>query len=263
MGPEVRGLLECSETGSSTATLRPMPRPQKPAQGSGSPRASMTIRAVVFDMDGVIADSVPFHLEAECATLRRFGLDLGHEEVDRYSGDTLYWKFERIIEDFGVNASVAEMAAAHFEHSYPHVQRNTVAMPGVIELIRDLHARGLALGVASGSPERYVAFVLERFGVRPLFGSVLTADDVARGKPDPESYLRSAENLGCEPAACIAIEDSAKGVEAAKRAGMICLALRNPNSGPQDLSRADVVFDAYAALARIPGLRREVAPRRT
>jgi len=86
--------------------------------------------------------------------------------------------------------------------------------------------------------------VLDSFGIRPYFSSILSGGELPESKPNPAIYLISAERLGIDPADCLVIEDTANGILAAKRAGMYCVAYRNPNSGKQDLSKADEIVDS-------------------
>jgi beta-phosphoglucomutase-like phosphatase (HAD superfamily) len=89
---------------------------------------------------------------------------------------------------------------------------------------------------------------LRKLEITRLFDSIISAEDVAHGKPDPEIFLMSARRLKVIPAECLVVEDAKLGVEAAKEAGMKCLGYRNPHSGNQDLSKADIVTDDFSSL---------------
>jgi beta-phosphoglucomutase-like phosphatase (HAD superfamily) len=93
-----------------------------------------------------------------------------------------------------------------------------------------------------------VQYVLRKLEITRLFDSIISAEDVAHGKPDPEIFLTSAKRLKVSPAECLVVEDARLGVEAAKEAGMKCLGYRNPHSGNQDLSKADIVTDNFFSL---------------
>ena len=90
--------------------------------------------------------------------------------------------------------------------------------------------------------------VLDRFGIRHYFSCILSGAELPKSKPDPAIYLMAAEALGLGPESCTVVEDANAGVEAAKRAGMYCIAYRNPNSGKQDLSKADRIINAYTEI---------------
>ena len=119
-------------------------------------------------------------------------------------------------------------------------------MPGVERFVRALHARGITLAVASSAVGDSIDEILRRFGIRDLFALIVDGSEVAHGKPDPEAYLLTARKLGVAPAECIVFEDSHVGVVAAKRAGMACIAVRNPRARQwQDLTGADRVVDSF------------------
>jgi HAD superfamily hydrolase (TIGR01509 family) len=129
------------------------------------------------------------------------------------------------------------------------LKENTRPTKGIIELLHELKRRNIRLAVASSSDRRLIDYILERLNVKTLFDSIMGAEDVACSKPNPEIFLKSAERLGVKPSECLVVEDAALGVEAAKRAGMKCVGYRNPNSGNQDLSRADIAIDDFSKLS--------------
>src|SRR4029079_11568348 len=98
-------------------------------------------------------------------------------------------------------------------------------MSGVAEIVRGLHARGLALAVASSAVRSSIEIILRRFALLDLFEVIVDGSEVKHGKPDPEAYLVTAGRLGVDPARCIVFEDSAVGVRAAKAAAMYCIAV--------------------------------------
>ena len=108
-----------------------------------------------------------------------------------------------------------------------------------------MKAKGYKIGLGSSSVRPMVNNVLTRFGIIEYFDALTTGDEVEHSKPDPTIYLLAAKKLGVNPADCTVVEDAASGVKAAKAAGMQCIAVRNPNSGQQDLSLADKIIDKY------------------
>ena len=121
------------------------------------------------------------------------------------------------------------------------VFRDLQPIKGIPELLANLKKDGIAIGLASSSEKAFIEMVLEELGIRGYFQAVVSGEEVERSKPEPEIFLRAAELLNVDPADCLVLEDSRHGVEAAKRAGMKCIGYQNPNSGPQDLSRADKI----------------------
>ena len=125
-------------------------------------------------------------------------------------------------------------------------------MPGAVECVRALTAR-LPLAVASSSNRVLIELVLDLAGIADAFRVVVSAEEVPRGKPSPDVYLRAAELLGVEPKRCCAIEDSTNGIRSAHDAGMRVIAIPNPHfpPAPEALALADFVL---AHLAEIPGV---------
>jgi HAD superfamily hydrolase (TIGR01509 family) len=106
----------------------------------------------------------------------------------------------------------------------------------------------LKLGIASSAQKRLIDYILEKFEIKQLFDSVISADDITHGKPNPEILPVCARKLKVNPAECLVVEDSRLGVQAAKTAGMKCLGYRNPDNGKQDLSKADLITDDLSKL---------------
>lgn len=181
--------------------------------------------AVIFDLDGVVADSEPLHQVAfqrlfaeqnlrivDAADWHRFvGTSDRHALVEMLHGQTAQLSVEALLERKG--ALFLEILA----------ERDSL-YPGVAELIESLSAR-YRLAVASGSLRTAIAAVLATRNIRRFFGPTVSVQDVARGKPAPDLYLRAAELVGVAPAACVAIEDSIPGVAAARAAGMRVIAI--------------------------------------
>jgi HAD superfamily hydrolase (TIGR01509 family) len=184
------------------------------------------MKAILFDCDGVLVDSETISCEATSDLLRARGAKLTNEDVNRLflgrsAADHVRWCRENGVEvenDFGVVKD-----RAYIERARGRLN----AMPGAIDLVTRLHDRREAIKMAvatSGTPEK-VGFSLAETGLARFFDVVVSASEVARGKPHPDLFLRAAERLSVEPRACIVVEDSAPGVRAARAAGMTAIAL--------------------------------------
>jgi HAD superfamily hydrolase (TIGR01509 family) len=157
----------------------------------------------------------------------------------------------RVRDDFvdyfsrhGVTADV-NIAIAHKHARYYHLAAGHLQpLPGVVALLRRLRDQATA-GLGLSGDRVKVAFGMQALALIGIFEAVITGDDVSHSKPDPEIYLIAAQRLGVPPAACIAIEDAPAGVEAAKRAGMRCIAVTNSVARDQ-LHKADLIVDSLA-----------------
>jgi len=198
------------------------------------------IQAFVFDMDGVIIDSEPLHFEVDIETMRGLGVKISETELERFVGMTnpAMWKVLR--EEYALGQTVEQLIDIQLAAKMQALtDRAYEPIDGIRELLNELSGRGIPIGLASSSPRSFIEGVLEKFGLASYFGCVVSGEEVGSGKPAPDVYLEAAKQLGADPAACAALEDSRNGIAAAKAAGMRCYGYVNPNSGHQDLSAAD------------------------
>jgi HAD superfamily hydrolase (TIGR01509 family) len=203
-----------------------------------------------MDMDGVMVDSEHQWMHLEKSFLRRL---LGrwtvadHRKVVGLGVVDLYYNLVREYDLRLGKAAFLERCGRIAREVY---LRKVSLAPGLRRFIRDLRRRRVPLAVASSSPREWVDMVLRRFRLRPAFHAVVTGDDApGRTKPAPDLYLLAARRLRLRPARCLAVEDSAFGVRAAKDAGMTCVGLRSGHNDEQDLSKADWEARGFAALA--------------
>ncbi len=178
------------------------------------------IRAMIFDMDGVIVDSNPLHRAAWAQYTRRHGLEMTDAMQQRMYGrrnDEIVREFLGAdLDDEDVFAHGAAKEALYREMMGPRMAESLV--PGIREFLA--RPRNPVLALATNAEGANVDFVLDATGLRPFFRVIVNGQEVAKPKPDPEIYLHAAAALGAEPAGCVVFEDSYTGVEAALAAGM-------------------------------------------
>ncbi len=212
----------------------------------------MTPAAFVFDFDETIIDLEPQHTGAYEALCRDLGSDYQQmpESFRKGSGRRIIDDIREMRAFFGWQQSEEEVSALrqqHFDRSCR--ESHLEAMDGVIDTIRKLQTYGLPLAITSSAVRSSIEEILERLGIRDAFALIVDGSEVVHGKPDPEAYLLTARKLGVNAAECVVFEDSNVGVVAAKRAGMYCIAVRNPRAQTrQDLSAADVVVESMREL---------------
>lgn len=214
----------------------------------------MEIKGVIFDMDGVIVNSEPFWAEAEHAVFSSKGAVLSPEltAITRLMTTreaVQFWHEKFPWEDPDFEAVEGEVIA----HVRSCIGREDCSSPGIKDFVQMLKQSGLSLALATNAPRALVPAALSKAEIEDAFATIVTADDVRKGKPDPEIYLKAAENLGVAPEHCLVIEDSDYGMEAAKRAGMRVVAF----------TTADVHFphaDYYLATFQPPFLFKSSVP---
>ena len=208
------------------------------------------VKAVIFDMDGVIIDSEPIHSRVKMDTFAHFGIPFNEADLARYMGRTSGVLFRETLGKYGrTDIKPEDMAAYKHAHYLEILQSGEIApVAGGVKLIKSLHEAGILLALATSSNVRVMNTVLDGFGIRKYFSSILSGGELPESKPNPAIYQISAKRLGVAPEDCLVIEDTTNGILAAKRAGMYCVAYRNPNSGRQDLREADAIVDSLAEL---------------
>lgn len=208
----------------------------------------MTIKAFIFDLDGVIVLSEPLSLRAWRKWLAPYGKTLSDAAYDNLIGLEAYAAAEWVIQHTGVPASVEQALRARPSLLASVVDGGLQPRPGIFELLKVLQARRLLLGVASNSFGEYVRRVLTVVGVQEAFACVCTHEDVERGKPAPDLYQAAGRGLGLPPGECVAVEDSPTGLEAAVAAGMHAVAVPNIRLQDQDFSGAEARFASLREL---------------
>jgi HAD superfamily hydrolase (TIGR01509 family) len=190
--------------------------------------------AYIFDCDGTLADTMPLHYQAWLAAVGRLGCDFPEDLFYSLGGVPAPGVIEFLNARYGLAMPVqatAEFKEALFEKLIPQVQ----PIPEVIAFMESLGGR-YPLAVGSGGLKPLVLATLDALGIRQHFQAVVTYEDVAHGKPAPDTYLEAARQLGVEPARCLVFEDTPLGIESATAAGMQSVLVA---SGPVVLAPPD------------------------
>ena len=206
--------------------------------------------AVIFDMDGVIVDSEPRHERA----FREIFDELGYGQTHGVHFPDYYGRSDRalwvdFIERHRPAQPLETLIRLKEDRLLSLLERDQPLFPGLAELVEGL-SKGTRLAVASGSSHTVIRAVLGMRDLHRHFPVVVSSQDVARGKPEPDIFLLAASRLGVEPAECVVIEDSAAGVTAARAAGMRVIAITNSLPAGR-LQHATAIVDDYAALSRL------------
>ena len=204
------------------------------------------MKAVIFDMDGVLVDSQPYHFKADIDTMAEYGVIKDQKFYEAFAGTLTDNRMRTLRDMFGLDVPAEELIEKR-EKMILDIMANEDIKPisGIPELLRSIKALGLKTAVASSSGIELIKLVLDRIGIAVYFDSITSGNDVKRGKPSPDIFLLAAERIGAEPSECLVVEDSENGVKAAKSAGMKALGYINPTSGYQCLDMADAVTDDF------------------
>lgn len=205
------------------------------------------LKGIIFDMDGVLINSEPFHYRIWKETLRRRGIQIEYEVYKACIGSTVGFLMKLLHEHYGVSlqdtALVEEMREIKEEmmakEGYPPL------IPYVKELLEKLCGSGYQLAVASSSPYAYIEKVTRYWDIQKYFTCLVSGEFVEHPKPAPDVFLKAAGEMGLSPEECLVVEDSENGCKAAQNAGITCVAYFNPDSGKQDLGSAYMIVEGY------------------
>ena len=208
------------------------------------------LEALIFDMDGVIVDSEPLHERA----FRAVFAEIGHANTHGVNFPSYYGQSDVLLwRDFIARhrpPHTLEELLARKERRFDALLRAEEPIFSGLEELLENAAHRFPLGLASGSRHPTINSVLALRNLRRHFRAIVSSEDVPRGKPDPDIFLRTAQLLGVEPARCCVIEDSAAGVEAARAAGMTVIAITN-SLPAEKLSQATRVVSTYGQLEQL------------
>jgi len=214
--------------------------------------------AVIFDLDGVLADSEPWWNQIDAKLLAEHGVSYRGEYHRNVLGVSYRLAVEFYKNAFHISTSVQELMRRRGEIATDFFANRVGLFPSAKTTLRQLCEMKLRLAVATSSVSGSARPFLDRTGIRSLFGVVVTGDEVQRGKPHPDIYLRTAEKLGISPEACIVIEDALAGIAAAKAANMRVAAI--PDGRFVDPRKYEKEADyVLGSLSDIPALIRRVS----
>jgi beta-phosphoglucomutase family hydrolase len=178
-------------------------------------------RAVLWDMDGTLVDSAKYHWQAWRDTMAHEGFPITHEQFlatfgQRNDSILRQWLAERAAPDLIQRIGDAKEALYR-----QHVRKQGIKpLPGVAHWLQQLHQQGWPQAIASAAPRANIETILDVLSASDIFQAIVSAEDVHKGKPDPEVFLVAARKLGVSPEHCIVVEDAPHGIDAARAAGM-------------------------------------------
>jgi HAD superfamily hydrolase (TIGR01509 family) len=221
---------------------------------------SCPLRAVTFDLDGLMFNSEELYHEVGATLLARRGKQISGELLDQMMGRQALVALGVMIDWHQLDATPAELAAESAEIFVELLPARLQPMPGLLDLLDSLEAASIPKAIATSSGRAFVLSALELFHLTSRFNFFLTAEDIERGKPAPDIYLEAARRLGVSAASCLVLEDSDPGVRGALAAGMTPIMVPDLLPPAADLLAQGVVVhaslsDVAAGLARLPGSR--------
>ncbi len=207
------------------------------------------LKAVIFDMDGVLVDTEPVHYQANKKIMSEFGYDFEYEYYKKFIGSTLAFMWEELTQKYNIKKPVDELCDMSRDYSNGIIEKEGYPIiEGAVELVKKLHEKEIKLAVASSSSLEIIKDVVSKLHIEEYFDKLVSGEDVKNPKPAPDVFIKAANQLGVTSGECLVIEDSSNGVKAAKNANMACVGFVNKNSGEQDLSVADYLVESFVGI---------------
>ncbi|SFI99159.1 haloacid dehalogenase superfamily, subfamily IA, variant 3 with third motif having DD or ED/haloacid dehalogenase superfamily, subfamily IA, variant 1 with third motif having Dx(3-4)D or Dx(3-4)E [Kaistella treverensis] len=210
----------------------------------------MPLKAVLFDMDGVIVDTEPLHRKAYFKMFDDLGIVVPEDLYTTFTGAATKKVCSVLIEKYGLNANINELAAIkrkYFKYFFYH-DEDFALLPGVEDLIKNYFENGIKLVLASSASMVTIDMVFEKFKLAKYFIGKISGDDLKESKPNPEIFLLAAE-IAQEPKEnCVVIEDSTNGILAAHNAGIFCVAYKSEHSLHQHYEKANLLISDFSEI---------------
>jgi len=206
------------------------------------------MKAVIFDMDGVIIDSISISDKLLAQTAKRYGVHLTDRQLHDLHGISGKGFWEYMKKTYNLAKSVEYYVKQYDVEEEIRLYKDLKPIPGITELIDDLKKHNMLLALATSASKYRMNKVLELFHMQNTFDALINADDVTHAKPDPEIFLTAAEKLDVKPEDCIVIEDAVNGFIAATNAGMKCVIFRTKTTLLKDTIKPSLVTDNFAKL---------------
>jgi beta-phosphoglucomutase family hydrolase len=205
--------------------------------------AAGDLKAVIWDMDGVIVDTAQEHFVSWQQAFRKRGVVFSDTDFKRHFGQRNDTIIMGILGEGVTRADINAIAEDKEVFFRQNIVKDMRPFPGVIRLLKTLQENGIPSSIASSAPLENVCLILSHLKIDSYFQAIVYGNEVSEGKPSPQVFLMAAKKLGARPENCIVVEDAIAGVMAAKSAGMLCLAVTNTHSAAH-LSQADLIVDS-------------------
>lgn len=200
------------------------------------------MKRIIFDMDGVLVDSEYTYLQSKTDILHEQGFMKDISYQYQFMGTTYDYMWQTMKDELGLPDSVASYIDKMNRYRQAMIERDGVrAIKNSVELVDELGKRGYQMAVASSSPKFEIMRNLRQLGITSQFAHLVSGEEVARSKPNPDIFKKAADLLQVSADDCIVIEDTRNGVLAAKAAHMYTIGFADPDYPKQDLSKADII----------------------
>ena len=208
------------------------------------------LKAVLFDMDGVIVDTEPLHYQAYHKMFEEVHINVDEDLYASFTGQSTINITKRLVDYFSLDVTpeyLVSLKRKHYKDLFDNGSLDLIE--GVLERIKDYYANGITLVVASSASMPGINQIFERFDLNQYFSGKFSGADLEKSKPHPEIFLKAAESTGFNKSECMVIEDSTNGIKAAHAAGIFCVGFKSPHSSHQDYTLASKVITSFEEIS--------------
>lgn len=205
------------------------------------------LKAVLFDMDGVIVDTEPLHCKAYYSMFETVGVSVSRELYESFTGQSTIEICRQLCKLYNLSEApetLVKLKREAFKHLFA-TDQSLALIDGVLDIIKEYHNKGFTLVLASSASMNTINFVFDRFDLNSYFIAKLSGADLKASKPHPEIFINAAKASGFAKEECMVIEDSTNGIAAANSAGIFCVGFMSPHSKNQDYAHADLVISDF------------------
>ena len=205
------------------------------------------LKAVLFDMDGVIVDTEPLHYKAYHKMFGDVNINVDEDLYESFTGQSTIDICRRLVNHFNLDFApeyLVELKRHHFKYLFEH-DKDLKLIDGVLQLIQDYYNNNIKLVVASSASMPNIERVFKRFDLNQYFTGKFSGADLKKSKPHPEIFIKASAFTGFLKTECIVIEDSTNGIKAANDADIYCIGFKSSHSSGQDYSNADLVISDF------------------
>jgi HAD superfamily hydrolase (TIGR01509 family) len=210
----------------------------------------MNLKAVLFDMDGVIVDTEPLHRKSYYRMFEDVGISVTDSLYDSFTGQATLPICRTLCENFDLEhkpETLVSIKRNHFKYLFEN-DSDLALLDGVHDLITDYYNNGLTLVLASSASMANIERIFDRFSLNQYFKAKISGADLKASKPHPEIFIKAADLAEENKTNCMVIEDSTNGIAAAHSAGIYCVGFKSPNSVNQDYSKANKVISDFSEI---------------
>ena len=208
------------------------------------------LKAVLFDMDGVIVDTEPLHRKAYHQMFDDVNINVDEDLYASFTGQSTINICKRLVDHFNLNEAPEELVSLKRKHYKIFFKNDDLELiDGVLDRIQDYHSNDVKLVVASSASMQGIKQIFERFDLNQYFSAKFSGADLKKSKPHPEIFIKAAESTGFSKSECLVIEDSTNGIKAAHSAGIYCVGFKSPHSSHQDYSLANKIITSFEEIS--------------